>query len=159
MGCYERKERKRMMFTRNGALFIALALFSGLLSGCAGSMRGMIRQDGHAVNIQFDDTGFGYGKLSATLPDGEIFEGKFVEESSTGLVTGFGTAKSGVSTAHGTTFAVVEGYSGNIEGVLFGNKGHTMKCHFRAVDSSMGLPSGGVGMCEVSDGRVIDVQF
>jgi len=109
--------------------------------------------------FQFEDTGFGYGTLKTTLADGETFEGKFVEESSTDYGTGFGTAWSGNTAAYGTTFGTVESYSGNIEAVLFGNNKHTMKCRFRAADSMMGLPSGGVGMCQVSDGRVIDIQF
>ena len=82
-----------------------------------------------------------------------------MEESTSGLGTGFGTAWSGNATAYGTTFGTIETYSGNFEAVLFGSNKHTMKCRFRAADSMMGLTSGGVGMCQVSDGRVIDVQF
>lgn len=122
-------------------------------------MRGMIREGGESVSFQFEDTGFGYGKLRTTLSDGETFEGKFVEESSSSVGVGFGTASSRSTTVYGTAFGTVESYSGNIEAVLFGNKNHTMKCRFRASDSTMGLPSGGIGMCQVSDGRVIDVQF
>lgn len=122
-------------------------------------MRGMVQQGGELVSFQFEDTGFGYGTLKTTLSHGETFEGKFVEESSSGFGTGFGAAWSGSSTAYGTTFGTVESYSGNIEAVLFGDNKHTMKCRFRVADPMMGLPSGGVGMCQVSDGRVIDVQF
>lgn len=126
--------------------------FVFMLAACSGTMMGMIQQNGETVSLQFKDNGFGSGRITTTLSDGETFQGKFVEASSSGFSTGF-------STGGGSSFGTVALYSGNIDAVLFGDKGHTMKCKFRAADSSIGLPSGGVGMCQVSDGRVIDVQF
>jgi len=148
-----------MNLSRKFSVALFSILVAVLLSACAGTMRGMVQQSGDSVSLHFEDTGFGYGQLKTTLPDGETFQGKFVEESSTSFGTGFGTAWSGNTTGYGTTFGTVESFSGNIEAVLFGDRKHTMKCCFRAADSMMGLPSGGIGMCQVSDGRVIDVQF
>lgn len=147
------------MLVRKIAFLLASLLSVTLLTACSGTMQGMVQQGGESVSLQFEDTGFGYGKLKTILSDGETFEGKFVEESSSGIGTGFGAAWSGNTTVYGTTFGTVESYSGNIEAVLLGTNKHTMKCRFRAADSMMGLPSGGVGMCQVSDGRVIDIQF
>ena len=130
-----------------------------LLSACSGKMQGIVQQGGESVRFEFKDTTLGYGKIKAILLNGETFKGKFIEESSSSSGTGFGTTWSGGTTIYGTTFGVVESYTGNINAVLFGNKKHTMKCKFRVSDPNIGLPSGGVGVCQISDGRVIDVQF
>ena len=135
---------------------LILLLFLGLLTACSGTMKGMVQQGGESVNFHFEDTGLGSGALRTTLSDGETFKGRFAEESSSGFVTGFDTSGTIVRKE---AFEAVESYSGNIEAILFGNKGHTMRCKFRAANSLMGLPSGGEGRCQVSDGRVIDVQF
>jgi hypothetical protein len=34
-----------------------------------------------------------------------------------------------------------------------------MKCRFNLADSIIGLSSGGFGLCQASDGRVIDIFF
>ena len=141
-----------------GVAFILL-LSIGLLAACSGTMKGMVQQGDGSVNFQFEDTGIGHGKLSATISDGETFKGRFADEASSGYVTGFDTEGRGAIIVHPEEFEAVESYSGNIEAILFGNKGHTMRCKFRANNSLLGLPSGGEGRCEVSDGRVIDVQF
>jgi hypothetical protein len=114
-----------------------------LLFSCSGVMKGMIQGEGELVNFQFEDTGYRSGEIKTTLPDGEKFEGKFVEEW---------------VSAHDTGYETVDAYSGHVEAILFGDKGHTMKCRFRTEDE-LGLLSGGIGRCQVSDGRVIDVQF
>lgn len=141
-----------------GVAFILLLLIV-LLAACSGTMKGKVQQGGESVNFQFEDSGLGTGTLRTTLSDGETFKGKYADESSSGFVTGFDTDGIGATIVHGKTFEAIESYSGNIDAVLFGNKGHTMRCRFRAANSLMGLPSGGEGRCQVSDGRVIDVQF
>ena len=141
-----------------GIAFVLL-LSIGLLAACSGTMKGVVQQGGESVNFQFEDTGSGYGKLRTTLPDGETFEGKYAEEASSGYITGFDATGTGATIARGSTFEALESYPGNVEAALFGRKGHAMKCRFRANNSFIGLPSGGEGRCQVSDGRVIDVQF
>ena len=59
----------------------------------------------------------------------------------------------------GTSFGVAESYAGNMQVVLFGNKGNTMRCKFQYADSSGYTTSGGIGLCETSDGRVADVLW
>jgi predicted small secreted protein len=138
---------------------LILLLFIVLLAGCSGTMKGRVQQGGESVSFQFEDSGLGTGTLRTTLSDGETFKGKYADESSSGFVTGFDTEGTGATIAHKEAFEAVESYSGNIEAILFGNKGHIMRCKFRAANSLRGLPSGGEGRCQVSDGRVIDVQF
>ena len=142
----------------SGVAFILL-LSIVLLAACSGKMKGRVQQGGESVNFQFEDTGIGHGKLRATLSDGETFKGRFADEASSGYVTGFDTEGTGATIVRREAFEAVESYSGNIEAILFGNKGHTMRCKFRAANSLIGLPSGGEGRCQVSDGRVIDVEL
>src|SRR5512134_3903311 len=132
-----------------GAAFILLLLIV-LLAACSGTMTGRVQQVGESVIFQFEDSGIGTGTLRTTLSDGETFKGKYADESSSGFVTGFDTEGKGATIVHGETFETIESYSGNIAAVLFGNKGHTMKCRFRAANSLMGLPGGGEGRCQVS---------
>jgi len=148
------KKQERLL----GVAFILL-LSIGLLAACSGTMKGMVQQGGESVNFQFEETGIGHGKLRAALSDGETFKGRFADEASSGYVTGFDTEGTGATIVHREAFEAVESYSGNIEAILFGNKGHTMRCKFRADNSLRGLSSRGAGRCQVSDGRVIDVQF
>jgi len=138
---------------------LILLLFIVLLAACSGTMKGRVQQGGESVNFQFEDSGLGTGTLRTTLSDGETFKGKYADESSSGFVTAFDMEGTGATIVHAETFEAIESYSGNIDAVLFGNKGHTMRCRFRAANSLIGLPRGGEGRCQVSDGRVIDVQF
>lgn len=133
---------------RIGAILVTAAL----LVGCSGAMNGMIRDDGSRVPILYEQ-GMDHDKLRVTMPDGETFTGKAVMVgASSAFVSSnsYGTAPS---------FAVVNTYTGNVEGVLFGDRGHTMRCKFQYADSSGFTTAGGVGLCETSDNRVIDVQW
>lgn len=127
-------------------------------------MQGMIRGSGERVTMSYEQARK-HDNLQVTLPDGETFKGKAVMEGrSTGLGYGFGTATATSSSGAaipgtGTAFGVVATYTGSMRGVLFGDKGHTMVCKFQYADSSGSTSAGGVGLCETSDGRVIDVQW
>jgi len=140
---------------------IIAALF---LSGCAGTMNGMVRNTGDRITINYQQ-GMEHDDLHVVMPDGETFIGKAVMVGrSSGIGWGFGSASATTSTgtsAHGTgsAFSVIETYTGNMQGVLFGDRKHTMRCKLQYADSSGFTTSGGVGMCETSDGRVIDVQW
>jgi len=141
-----------------GVAFILLLVIV-LLAACSGTMKGRVQQGGESVSFQFEETGIGHGTMRATFSGGETFKGRFADESSSGYVTTFDTEGPEATIVHREAFEAVESYSGNIEAVLFGSKRHTMRCKFRAANSMMGLSGGGEGRCQVSDGRVIDVQF
>ena len=125
-------------------------------------MQGMIRGSGERIKMSYEQA-MQHDNLQVTLPDGETFKGKVVMEgASTGLGYGFGTANANSSSggvATGTAFGVVQTYTGSMRGVLFGDKGRTMVCKFQYADSSGFTSAGGVGLCETSDGRVMDVQW
>ena len=148
------KEQERPL----GIACILLAL-SVLLAACSGTMKGRVQQGDESVNFQFEDTGIGHGTLSAAFSGGETFKGRFADESSSGFITTFDTEGPKATIVHREEFEAIESYSGNVEAILFGNQGRTMRCKFRPVNSFMGLPSGGEGRCQISDGRVIDVRF
>jgi hypothetical protein len=154
----KRKGAMKKQKTSLGAAFILL-VFIGLLAACSGTMKGRVQQGGGSVSFQFEETGMGHGTMRATLSDGESFKGRFADEASSGFVTGFDTEGPSATIVRKEAFEALQSYSGNVEAILFGNKGHTMLCRFRADNSFRGLPSGGEGRCQVSDGRVIDVQF
>lgn len=141
---------------------LLIVLICVALSACAGTMNGMVRSSGQPLSIAYTQ-GMQHDNLEVTMPDGETFTGKAVMVGrSTSMGTGFGTATSssgGYATASGTSFSVVESYTGSMQAVLFGNKGHTMRCKFQYADSSGFTTAGGVGLCETSNGRVIDVQW
>lgn len=126
-----------------------------LLAACSGAMTGqLIGADGRSVGdfaFTWTDDGFGAGEMTALLPDGERFAGRQVAAQS------FGTAT--VQTASGPVFTSVTSSSGVHEAVLHGDRGRSMQCRFRAADASLGLVSGGVGECVVSDGARILSTF
>lgn len=119
------------------------------LSACAspGTMNGMIRGSGKQISIGYTQS-FQHDNLQVMMPDGEFFTGKAVK------------ANSSTSTVMvGGNFGVVQNNTGNMQAVLFGNKGRTMNCKFHYADSSGYTTSGGVGVCETSSGKIIDVQW
>jgi len=93
-------------------------------------MRGFIRESNEPIEFNFKDDGSGRGGyISITLPDGESFEGKYRILGSSGY------------------------------GVIGGDKGNTLKCSFFEEYPGNGFVAGGTGMCQVSDGRIIDIMW
>ena len=129
-------------------MFISVLILSLVQLGCAGSMKGVVRRDAKRIKLTYTDPRLGQGILQTVLPDGERFEGKIV---------GIGSADDQESESN--DFEDVKLFEGNAEATLSGNKGSVMKCRFKTADSIMGLSSGGFGLCQVSDGRVIDVFY
>ncbi len=117
------------------------------LSACAGTMNGMIRESGKPVTISYTQAML-HDNLQVTMPDGEIFTGKAVisdQSTSTIMV--------------GTTFGTGQRSTGSVQAILFGSKHHTMNCKLQYADSSGDPSDGGVGICETSNGKTIDVQW
>ena len=140
------------MTTRQKFILVTILLLVQL--GCAGSMKGVVRQDAKRVEFSYTDSRVGMGSLQALLPGGERFEGKIVRIGSTD-----DQSDTAVSGSESADFEDVKLFDGNAEATLSGDKGNTMKCRFNLADSIIGLSSGGFGFCQVSDGRVIDIFF
>ena len=121
-----------------------------LLVACAGTMQGVVRGEGTRVTFKYEQ-GMDRDFYEVTN-DGEYFKGQAVHaDSRTGV---------GVGVADGTTVSVItSSTSGNIVAVMFGDKGSTMRCNMNYADSSGFTTMGGVGVCQHSEGRVIDIMW
>ncbi len=135
-------------------IFILGILLLAVLQGCSGSLKGVIRQDAKRVQFTYTDSRIWKGNLQTVLPGGESFEGRLVKIGSTETESDTTVADSGAA-----SFEDVQLFDGDAEATLLGNKGNIMKCRFKLADIIIGLSSGGFGICQVSDGQVIDVFF
>ncbi len=122
------------------------------LSACTGEMTGVTFTPqgtplGRAA-LTYQDNGFGSGTITVRMPGGEFFEGTYVEATTTEI--GYGRVSSGSKSA--SIFATSSVSSNQYEAVLFSRRNNSMRCRFRG-------DLHGVGACEVSDGRKVDVQW
>ena len=135
-------------------MVILVAILLTVQLGCAGSMKGVVRRDAKRIEVAYTDSRLEKANLQTVLPGGERFEGKIVRMGWMGT-----QPDTAVSASESTVFEEVQLFDGNAEATLSGNKGNIMKCRFNLTDSLMGISSGGFGICQVTDGRVIDIFF
>ena len=109
---------------------------------CAGTMKGVDRYTGKRVYFEYEDAKFGSGEIKMTMPDGEHFVGEIVDEE---------------TVDSSKDYPNVYEFPGNTVAFLEGDKGGKMRCKFRLSDTIVGFKSGGYGLCETDDGRVIDM--
>ena len=124
--------------------------FVTIVSGCGGTMQATIRGEDTPVQFQYEQ-GLDRDFYTATI-DGENFSGQAIDA---GARSGFGTAFNGSNFGN----VIVSTSSGNFVSVLRGDMGSTMRCEMNYADSSGFTSFGGVGLCQMSDGRVIDVTW
>lgn len=113
------------------------------IMACAGTMKGIDRYTGKRVYFSYEDQKFGSGEIKMTMPDGERFVGRMVDEQAADDERG--------------AYPNVEEFPGNTEVFLQGDRGSSMRCKFRLSDTVLGFRGGGYGLCETADGRVIDM--
>lgn len=131
--------------------YIAFALpIVFLLSGCAGSLVIVPRAGGAPVPASWK-TGFSDLKVTATMPDGEIMNGKLTWLPPAGVV-GAGFYSFGGN--YGNSAAVASGTQGRYMGSLIGDKGTNMRIEIIA----NAFTGKGVGIGKTSDGRLFDIQ-
>ncbi len=135
------------------SMVLSTAMLLVVLAGCSGAMKGVIRRDARRIEITYTDTRVGKAILQTVLPGGERFEGKLTKPGDPASTTG---ATAGAAALN---FEAVDGIRGNAEAVLVGDRGDFMKCRLRLSDTIIGLSGGGSGICQLTDGRVIDVFF
>jgi hypothetical protein len=129
-------------------LFLAISIIA--LGGCSGEMTGQVRGTGERIKFVYEQ-GIDSDSYS-TVIGSESFSGKAVMDgSSSTIATGFGTAFDTSLFGSTTTNRFVA--------ILLGNKGSSLNCQMRYADSSGLTTSGGVGVCQHSDGRMIDVVW
>ncbi|MBT8368699.1 MAG: hypothetical protein KJP23_28735, partial [Deltaproteobacteria bacterium] len=110
---------------------------------CSGTMKGVDRYSGKRVYFDYQDEKLGSAQLQLTMPDGEHFMGKLLKEPA--------------ERQSGKEYPAIEQFVGNSEAHLFGDRGTEMRCKFRLSDRIVGFKSGGFGLCETSEGHVIDI--
>jgi hypothetical protein len=132
--------------------YAIVAVILVCIAACSGSLRGVIRNDANRVSFDYSSSQIGNGNLQVMLPEGERFEGR------TGRGINLTRAKAGATTSM-DRFEAVETFQGNAEAILSGDRGNIMQCRFLLTDVILGFKSGGFGICQLSDGRVIDVFF
>lgn len=124
-----------------------------LCAACSGTMKGVVRGEGTPVTFAYE-TGLDSDKLTAVI-DGETFQGKAVMSSTSTFGSAFGSTSSGFQ----STALFGSAQSSDAMATLFGSKGSTMSCQLRYADSDGFIIAGGVGVCQHSDGRLIDVMW
>ena len=132
---------------RKPVLFFILTTLVIASMACSGTMRGIDRYSGKRVHFAYAEEKFGSAELQVQMPDGELFIGKLIEEQM--------AATSNAPLGKG--YPAVDEFRGNTEAFLYGDRGNNMRCKFRLSDTIVGFKSGGFGLCETSDGRVIDI--
>lgn len=133
-------------------LFVFTAVLYGALTACSGTMDGVVREDAKRVKFTYSGARIGTAEVQVKMPGGERFIGRTQRGREA-------TAPAAEGSTSSDTFQAVEEFEGNADAVLTGNRGNMMKCRFHITDILIGFPSGGIGLCQVADGRTIDIYF
>jgi hypothetical protein len=133
-------------------LFSIIAVILVTMTACSGSLKGIMRKDTSRVSFSYSDSRIGKAELQVVLPEGERFKGR--SEKGINL-----TSPKVSATTSMDRFEAVETFQGNAEAVLSGDRGNIMQCRFLLTDTILGFKGGGFGICQLSDGRVVDVFY
>ena len=134
-------------------IFAVAALLMVMAMGCSGTMNGVIRRDAQRVEIHYTDTRVAVAELLIVMPDGERFRGKTERFD---RIKDVMEIDADDTSAH---FQDLQTFAGNAKATLAGSKGNMMQCRFKVADYIIGLNSGGFGLCQMTDGRLMDVFF
>jgi hypothetical protein len=154
-----------------------LALVAAALVGCAsGAVSGRVSLAGQPaapLNMTWNSGLFGEsGKISAVMPDGERFSGKYtvvspgitrslLEPAWTGDEPGEnqGQIDDSMWGAGRDHFAFTKTYENKAVATLKGDRGTTMLCRFNLDAGGAGMGGGGTGECQTSKGAKISASF
>jgi hypothetical protein len=123
-----------------GLIGLTVLIFAFI--ACTGTMKGIDRYSGKRVYFSYEDQKFGSGEIKVTMPDGERFVGRIVDEPSADELE---------------KYPNVYEFPGDTNIFLQGDRGGNMRCKFRLSDTILGFKSGGYGLCETENGRLIDM--
>ncbi len=137
-------------------LFVLAAMILTATIGCTGTMDGVIRRDAKRIDIIYTDSRVAVAELIAVLPNGERFRGKPERLDRTKEMMEADSTDTDDIAVH---FEALQTFPGNVKATLSGNRGDVIKCRFKLSDVILGFSSGGFGICQISDGRIIDVFF
>ncbi len=132
------------------------ALVSIMVMACSGQMSGVVRRDAKRIDIMFTDSRLASAELVTVMPNGERFSGKSESYDKNKEMM---SAESTVTDEVAIHFEDLQTFPANAKATLYSDRGNMIECRFKLTDVIIGFSSGGVGLCQVSDGRVIDVFF
>jgi hypothetical protein len=156
---------------------VALSLLAGTTLGCAsGAVTGQISQSGQPsapLSMTWTSGLFGEsGKISAVMPDGERFSGKYhvvspgttrsdLDPAWTGDEPGDrqGQIDDSMWGAGRNQMAFIKSYENKAVARLTGDRGTTMMCRFNLLAGGAGMGGGGTGECQTSRGAKIAARF
>ena len=136
--------------------FAVAALVSIVVMACSGQMSGVVRRDAKRIDIMFTDSRLASAELVTVMPNGERFSGKSEAYDKNKEMM---SAESTVTDEVAIHFEDLQTFPANAKATLYSDRGNMIECRFKLTDVIIGYSSGGVGLCQVSDGRVIDVFF
>ena len=136
------KQRRKDRKMKRQMRIITSLLVVFVLISCGGTMKGIDRYSGKRVYFSYEDQKFGSGEIKMTMPDGERFVGRIIDQP---------------AEDESKTYPNVYEFSGNTAVFLQGDRGGNMRCKFKLSDTILGFRGGGYGLCETADGRVIDM--
>ncbi|MCV6613700.1 MAG: hypothetical protein OIF35_01905 [Cellvibrionaceae bacterium] len=145
----------------NYRLFVTLLSVALLLSLAACESTGTIvgrSAQGDPVALDYQQ-GFmdSAGTLKLTMADGERFEGKFVQHSSThssdAVIIGESSRDDSILLGDGSSTSSLA------KALLLGDRGSSMECEFQLAEPRWGIKAGGIGSCASDDGREIKMSF
>ena len=149
-------ERQLKGYFMDKAVIGSIAMSVVLIIGCTGKMEGVIRRDARRIQILYTQSRPTVAELITVLPSGERCRGNSEKLDATEEMMAAASSK----TVEGTgRFEEVLAFNGNVKATLSGNRGNTLKCRFEVTDVIIGFSSGGFGICQLADGRVVDVFF
>jgi len=155
---------------------VQAALMAALLASCTttGTLNGRVAvPDTPAAAVVFTYTAAWArdgGTMSTRLPSGESFSGPYVPITSTSTVAALdpsvwaltwidwgpsGTPRRVCGPV--STCEMID--SVQVVATLYGDQGDVMHCRFGLHDPEHGMPGGGVGQCQVSNGSHIEARF
>lgn len=162
---------------RNAGRVMIVSLAAGVLLGCAsGAVSGHVSRAGQQaapLDMTWSSGLFGgTGKMSAVMPDGERFSGKYqvvkpgltrttLDPAWTGDAPGEnqGQIDNSMWGAGRDTMTFVRTYENRAVATLKGDRGTTMLCRFNLDAGGAGMGGGGTGECQTSKGAKITAQF
>jgi hypothetical protein len=132
---------------RKPVLFFILTTLVITSMACSGTMKGVDRYSGKRIFFAYAQEKFGSAELQVKMPDGELFIGRIIEAS----------MKATSNATAAKEYPTVDQFHGDTEAFLYGDRGGHMRCKFILSDTIVGFKSGGFGVCETSNGDVIDI--
>jgi len=151
----------------NRHTLVASIFAAAALAGCAETTTGsgqLTSLNGYAaerVSFQIREELFKNSAVAtATLKNGEMFQGKMVIEKSRS--EDFGSSYLWDDDKSDDEFGLFENssitYSPKARGVLMSHA-RSMECQMTLSDASLGFSAGGIGTCRLSTGETLPVQF